>query len=147
MSSGLKSWKKANDELEDSYQPRIDALQDEIDKLNEANDAQEEAISLAQKKAALDAALAAKNVRVYREGKGFVWEADESAVKSAEEDYNDALRDKEHNDAIDKLTKEKEALEKSWRTKSRPTRTRLTLTTITKKSWMMPRMLIPMPKP
>jgi chromosome segregation ATPase len=108
----VKELEKANDELEDSYQPRIDALQDEIDKLNEANDAQEEAISLAQKKAALDAALAAKNVRVYREGKGFVWEADESAVKSAEEDYNDALRDKEHNDAIDKLTKEKEALEK-----------------------------------
>lgn len=108
----VKELEKANDELEDSYQPRIDALQDEIDKLNEANDAQEEAISLAQKKAALDAALATKNVRVYREGKGFVWEADESAVKSAEEDYNDALRDKEHNDAIDKLTKEKEALEK-----------------------------------
>ena len=108
----VKELEKANDELEDSYQPRIDALQDEIDKLNEANDAQEEAISLAQKKAALDAALAAKNVRVYREGKGFVWEVDESAVKSAEEDYNDALRDKEHNDAIDKLTKEKEALEK-----------------------------------
>lgn len=108
----VKELEKANDELDDSYQPRIDALQDEIDKLNEANDAQEEAISLAQKKAALDAALAAKNVRVYREGKGFVWEADESAVKSAEEDYNDALRDKEHNDAIDKLTKEKEALEK-----------------------------------
>lgn len=108
----VKELEKANDELEDSYQPRIDALQDEIDKLNEANDAQEEAISLAQKKAALDAALAAKNMRVYREGKGFVWEADESAVKSAEEDYNDALRDKEHNDAIDKLTKEKEALEK-----------------------------------
>lgn len=108
----VKELEKANDELEDSYQPRIDALQDEIDKLNEANDAQEEAISLAQKKAALDAALAAKNVRVYREGKGFVWEADESVVKSAEEDYNDALRDKEHNDAIDKLTKEKEALEK-----------------------------------
>lgn len=108
----VKELEKANDELDDSYQPRIDAIQDEIDKLNEANDAQEEAISLAQKKAALDAALAAKNVRVYREGKGFVWEADENAIKSAEEDYNDALRDKEHNDAIDKLTKEKEALEK-----------------------------------
>lgn len=108
----VKELEKANDALDDSYQPRIDAIQDEIDKLNEANDAQEEAISLAQKKAALDAALAAKNVRVYREGKGFVWEADESAVKSAEEDYNDALRDKEHNDAIDKLTKKKEALEK-----------------------------------
>lgn len=108
----VKELEKANDALDDSYQPRIDAIQDEIDKLNEANDAQEEAISLAQKKAALDAALAAKNVRVYREGKGFVWEADENAIKSAEEDYNDALRDKEHNDAIDKLTKEKEALEK-----------------------------------
>lgn len=108
----VKELENANDALDDSYQPRIDAVQDEIDKLNEANDAQEEAISLAQKKAALDAALAAKNVRVYREGKGFVWEADENAIKSAEEDYNDALRDKEHNDAIDKLTKEKEALEK-----------------------------------
>lgn len=108
----VKELEKANDALDDSYQPRIDAIQEEIDKLNEANDAQEEAISLAQKKAALDAALAAKNVRVYREGKGFVWEADENAIKSAEEDYNDALRDKEHNDAIDKLTKEKEALEK-----------------------------------
>ena len=121
----VKELEKANDELDDSYQPRIDAIQEEIDKLNEANDAQEEAISLAQKKAALDAALAAKNVRVYREGKGFVWEADENAIKSAEEDYNDALRDKEHNDAIDKLTKEKEALEKELEDKKQANQDRI----------------------
>lgn len=121
----VKELEKANDELDDSYQPRIDAIQDEIDKLNEANDAQEEAISLAQKKAALDAALAAKNVRVYREGKGFVWEADENAIKSAEEDYNDALRDKEHNDAINKLTKEKEALEKELEDKKQANQDRI----------------------
>lgn len=121
----VKELEKANDALDDSYQPRIDAIQDEIDKLNEANDAQEEAISLAQKKAALDAALAAKNVRVYREGKGFVWEADENAIKSAEEDYNDALRDKEHNDAIDKLTKEKEALEKELEDKKQANQDRI----------------------
>lgn len=107
-----KALQKEQEALDDSYQPRIDALQDELDKLNETNDAQEKAIELARKKAAMDAAKANRSVRVYREGKGFVWEADESAVKSAEEDYNDALRDKEHNDAIDKLTKEKEALEK-----------------------------------
>jgi chromosome segregation ATPase len=107
-----KALQKEQEALEDSYQPRIDALQDELDKLNETNDAQEKAIELARKKAAMDAAKANRNVRVYREGKGFVWEADESEVKSTEEDYNDALRQKEHEDAQKALEDQKAALEK-----------------------------------
>lgn len=107
-----KALQKEQEALDDSYQPRIDALQDELDKLNETNDAQEKAIELARKKAAMDAAKANRSVRVYREGKGFVWEADESEVKSAEEDYNDALRQKEHEDAQKALEDQKAALEK-----------------------------------
>ena len=107
-----KALQKEQEALDNSYQPRIDALQDELDKLNETNDAQEKAIELARKKAAMDAAKANRSVRVYREGKGFVWEADESEVKSTEEDYNDALRQKEHEDAQKTLEDQKAALEK-----------------------------------
>lgn len=107
-----KALQKEQEALDDSYQPRIDALQDELDKLNETNDAQEKAIELARKKAAMDAAKANRSVRVYREGKGFVWEADESEVKSTEEDYNDALREKEQEDAKKALEDKKAALEK-----------------------------------
>ena len=107
-----KALQKEQEALDDSYQPRIDALQDELDKLNETNDAQEKAIELARKKAAMDAAKANRSVRVYREGKGFVWEADENEVKSTEEDYNDALRQKEHEDAQKALEDQKAALEK-----------------------------------
>ena len=107
-----KALQKEQEALDDSYQPRIDALQDELDKLNETNDAQEKAIELARKKAAMDAAKANRSVRVYREGKGFVWEADESEVKSTEEDYNDALRQKEQEDAKKALEDQKAALEK-----------------------------------
>lgn len=107
-----KALQKEQEALDDSYQPRIDALQDELDKLNETNDAQEKAIELARKKAAMDAAKANRSVRVYREGKGFVWEADESEVKSTEEDYNDTLRQKEHEDAQKALEDQKAALEK-----------------------------------
>lgn len=107
-----KALQKEQEALDDSYQPRIDALQDELDKLNETNDAQEKAIELARKKAAMDAAKANRSVRVYREGKGFVWEADESEVKSTEEDYNDALRQKEQEDAQKALEDQKAALEK-----------------------------------
>lgn len=107
-----KALQKEQEALEDSYQPRIEALQDELDKLNETNDAQEKAIELARKKAAMDAAKANRSVRVYREGKGFVWEADESEVKSTEEDYNDALRQKEQEDAKKALEDQKAALEK-----------------------------------
>lgn len=107
-----KALQKEQEALEDSYQPRIDALQDELDKLNETNDAQEKAIELARKKAAMDAAKANRSVRVYREGKGKVWEADESEVKSTEEDYNDALRQKEHEDAQKAMEDQKAALEK-----------------------------------
>lgn len=107
-----KALQKEQEALDDSYQPRIDALQDELDNLNETNDAQEKAIELARKKAAMDAAKANRSVRVYREGKGFVWEADESEVKSTEEDYNDALRQKEHEDAQKALEDQKAALEK-----------------------------------
>lgn len=112
-----KALQKEQEALDDSYQPRIDALQDELDKLNETNDAQEKAIELARKKAAMDAAKANRSVRVYREGKGFVWEADESEVKSTEEDYNDALRQKEQEDAQKALEDQKAALEKELENK------------------------------
>jgi chromosome segregation ATPase len=99
---------QAQTALEDKYQPNIDAIQTQIDALNDQNDAQKEAIELAKKKAALEDAQRTKTIRVYREGKGYVWEADQSAIQSAQEDYNDALNTKRVND----LTKQKDAMEK-----------------------------------
>lgn len=104
----IKEYEKAQTALDDSYKPRLEALQEEIDRLNDKNDAEKEAIDLQKKKAALDAAKSAKTVRVYREGQGYVWEADQNAINDAQDAYNDALQQKQVSD----LEKQKEALEK-----------------------------------
>lgn len=103
----IEEYEKAQDALDDAYEPRLEALQQEIDALKDKNDAEKEAIDLQKKKAALDAARTNKTMRVYREGQGYVWETDQTAIDEAQQEYSDALHDK----TISDLEKQKQALQ------------------------------------
>lgn len=73
---------KEIDALEEQKQAIEDKYNAEIDKINEANDALNDEIELQEKLEAL-ARAQNKKVRVYREGQGFVYENDQSAVDEA----------------------------------------------------------------
>ncbi len=95
------------DLLDELYQPRIDAIQAEIDRLSDANDERKKAIQLEKAKQELEKARNQKTIRVYREGEGFVYENDTETVASAQEE----LRELELQEKLDSLGKQKEDLE------------------------------------
>lgn len=86
---------------------QIDALDDQIDGLQKANDERKKALELQKAQAELDKQRNQKTRQVLRKGVGWVWEADEDAIKEAEEN----LADLEYDAKIDALEDEKEALE------------------------------------
>lgn len=73
---------KEIDKLNERKQAIQDQYDAEIDKINEKNDAIDEEIELQEKLDAL-AKAQQKKVRIYREGEGFVYETDQSAVDEA----------------------------------------------------------------
>ena len=73
---------KEIDALEEQKKAIEDKYNAEIDKINEAQDALNDEIALQEKLEAL-AKAQNKKVRVYREGQGFVYETDQSAVDEA----------------------------------------------------------------
>ena len=92
-------------------QEQIDALEKQAEALRKANDERSEEIELAKKKDALERARTQRTSRVYKEGQGFVWERDEAAYQTAQDDYDDALRTKQLNDQLDLIDQQKEALQ------------------------------------
>lgn len=87
------------DALEDMYEDQIEDLEDQKDALEEVNDEQERAIKLAQLQDALERARTAKTVRKYVEGQGYIWTTDEEAIRDAEKELSDQLRDWNQEDA------------------------------------------------
>lgn len=75
---------KEIDALEEQKKAIEDKYNAEIDKINEANEALDDEIALQEKLEAL-AKAQNKKVRIYREGQGFVYETDQSAVDEAKE--------------------------------------------------------------
>lgn len=73
---------KEIDKLNERKQAVQDQYDAEIDKINEKNDATNDEIELQEKLDAL-AKAQQKKVRIYREGQGFVYETDQSAVDEA----------------------------------------------------------------
>nr|DAJ41753.1 MAG TPA: minor tail protein [Caudoviricetes sp.] len=73
---------KEIDKLNERKQAIQDQYDAEIDKINEKNDATNDQIELQEKLDAL-AKAQQKKVRIYREGQGFVYETDQSAVDEA----------------------------------------------------------------
>lgn len=98
-SNDLKLWGEA---MTEEIDKRIDAL-------NEENDAQERAIELAKLQDEYERAKANKTVHVYGgRGQGFVWKADENAVREAGQNLSDKQREYKKQDELDRLNKLKD---------------------------------------
>lgn len=109
--SDLKLWGEA---MTEDIDKRIDALNKQKEALQEANDEEERAITLAKLKAELEKARTQRTVRKLTSN-GYEWVADESAVKEAQDNLNDQQREwrkedaeKAIDDQIDKLNELKD---------------------------------------
>lgn len=92
----------------------IDVIDKRIDALNEENDAQERAIVLAKLQDEYERAKANKTVHVYGgRGQGFVWKADENAVREAGQNLSDKQREYKKKDEIDSLNKLKDKVQEA----------------------------------
>lgn len=92
----------------------IDVIDKRIDALNEENDAQERAIELAKLQDEYERAKSNKTVHVYGgRGQGFVWKADENAVREAGQNLSDKQREYKKKDEIDRLNKLKDKVQEA----------------------------------
>lgn len=92
----------------------IDVIDKRIDALNEESDAQERAIELAKLQDEYERAKANKTVHVYGgRGQGFVWKADENAVREAGQNLSDKQREYKKKDEIDRLNKLKDKVQEA----------------------------------
>lgn len=85
---------KAADEQIDALQEQIDALQEQKDALQEANEERQIQLNLEKAKYNLEKAQNQKTTRIYREGQGFVYEADQDAIRNAQDELDQAEFDK-----------------------------------------------------
>ena len=109
--SDLKLWGEA---MIEDIDKRIDALNEQKEALEKANDEEERAITLAKLQAELEKARTQRSVRKLTSN-GYEWVADESAVKEAQDNLNDQQREWNQKDAeeaidnqIDKLNELKD---------------------------------------
>lgn len=86
---------------------QIKGIDDEIDAMKKLNEERQEALDLQQKQAAADKANSQKTNKVLTKDKGWVYKADEDAIREAEQALANAKFDKRVSD----LEKEKEKLE------------------------------------
>ena len=113
LSSFIGIFEKLNDTKSNDLKLWGEAMTKEIDKridaLNEENDAQERAIELAKLQDEYERAKANKTVHVYGgRGQGFVWKADENAVREAGQNLSDKQREYKKQDELDRLNKLKD---------------------------------------
>lgn len=105
---------KQSNDLKIQGEAWIDVIDKRIDALNEENDAQERAIELAKLQDEYERAKANKTVHVYGgRGQGFVWKADENAVREAGQNLSDKQREYKKQDEIDKLEKLKDKVQEA----------------------------------
>ena len=105
----------------DKINEQKDATEEYYDKLIEdkkkANEESEKEIELAKLQEALANAKREKTKRVFREGIGWVWETDKSAIEEAQKNLDDFMSDKELKeleDAKDKALSVFEEQLKAW---------------------------------
>lgn len=109
--SDLKLWGEV---MTEDIDKRIEALNKQKEALQDANDEEERAITLAKLQAELEKARTQRTVRKLTSN-GYEWVADESAVKEAQDNLNDQQREWNQEDAekaiddqIDKLNELKD---------------------------------------
>lgn len=106
-----------NDPRLKALEEQINALEKQNDELDNQKDLEEKLLAVEEAKIKLQNAQKQKTLQVYREGQGFVYEADPDTIKSAADELQQAqddLNDKIKQDQIDQLNAEKEALENSY---------------------------------
>ena len=96
--------------VNDVIDKKVKALEEEKDEIEENNDAREEAIRLAELEKKLAEAKRNK-VLIYRKGKGFVYEQDQTAVNEAQKELDDYLYEREKEKRIDAIQDEIDAWE------------------------------------
>ncbi|MBC8531929.1 peptidoglycan-binding domain-containing protein [Gehongia tenuis] len=103
----MDALKEQQQAVEDQYDERIQLIRDEIDALKEKNEQTDWENKLAEARKEVETAKTQKTNLIYREGLGFIYEADLEKVKKAE----DKLRDLEQDKMIDDLEKRIDGLE------------------------------------
>lgn len=98
---------KALDAVLDFIDDQLDGLDDQIDALKKINEERREALELQKAQIALDKARNQKTRKVLRKGKGYVYEADEDAIREAEEN----IAEKQYEASVKQLENQKENLE------------------------------------
>lgn len=100
--------KREQEEWNDSIiDLQIEQLEEQKKLLEEQNEEYERKIELEKAIQELERAKAQRNIQIYREGIGFVWEADQEAIRDAEE----ALAERRHEEMLDKIDEAIEALD------------------------------------
>ena len=104
-----KALEKQEKLMENMYQPQIDALQKVLDEKEAENNLTDKSIALEKAKQDLAKAESQKVNRIYKQGEGFVFEADKTAVSDAKK----TLDDLNYQAEIDAITAQKDKLQSS----------------------------------
>lgn len=94
----ISALKDQLDENSDDYinkkaDRRIKRLNEELDALNEQEDTQSKLLAVEKNRIALEQAQSQNTTRVYKEGQGFVYDTDQDAVKTAQDNYDQSVSD------------------------------------------------------
>lgn len=108
LESDIKALEEKRDAEKNQWQDKIDAIGDEINALEEANEERERAIDLQNKQWALQKAMHQRTILLYSETKGMHYAADDKAIRDSQNDLDST----EHDSKVAGLKKQQEDLEK-----------------------------------
>ena len=105
-----ENYEKQKGNYESTVSAVVDLINDQIDKLKEESDELDKQLKLQKALKAVEEARSQHNIHIYRDnGTGFEWEADDKAVRQAQESYDELKREQDLNDQIDALEKYRDA--------------------------------------
>lgn len=105
-----ENYEKQKGNYESAVSAVVDLINDQIDKLKEESDELDKQLKLQKALKAVEEARNQRNIHIYRDnGTGFEWEADDKAVRQAQENYDELKREQDLNDQIDALEKYRDA--------------------------------------
>lgn len=100
---------KEKEATEEYWDAQIEAINEQKEALTSANEEIKNQIALEKAQAELDKANSQKTTKIYREGQGFVYEADQDAIR----DVQEALDEQVYNNKIYELDVQLDSLEKA----------------------------------
>lgn len=104
---------KQKDRDNELYDEKIEKIREQIDALDEEAEKENKLLDLEEKREALAKAKNQKTAQIYREGIGFVWEANPEELKNAQSDYDEAIKDYNNWQTKTDLEKQIEEIEKA----------------------------------